>query len=250
LISAAALADDRLKDAWAISDRERAARRFDPGAAAIRTAKAIADGHHVPGNSKQYILLGSRNPELLMRWELMNYIVRAFDPDVSIRESARKQWQSRGAARLLGNDFLDKLHTVAREFIESELEIRRTTILLRTATDAERASLEELGSKANSVNCGARADALASARRLFGEAAFDAFLYRVLAPDAVLAGEIGSSPEAMLDTHRWIEAAADDCAGCRGGTRFDGRDICTFARSIDLHRQPKHRPLIHRPRAE
>ena len=208
LAGTTAFADDRCpKGTWSISDSERGAKRFDRGEAAVRRAKAISEGHSV--RPDEYIVIGARNPELLMRWELMNHLPRAFHPDPAVRQPVRERWLARGAARILGEDFWDDLYSVADEFIESELEMTRTTILLRTASEADRASLERRQSRANSVNCPARADALAAARQLFGEVAFDAFLYRVVAPDAVVRGELGSSPEELLEMYMWLEE------GCR-----------------------------------
>jgi hypothetical protein len=187
---------------------ERLMLRFDPGHAAIRRAKAIAEGHTFT-DPEAIVVLGSHNPELVLPSELMPHIAFAFDSNAEKRNRVRQKMMARGAENYLGSDFWAKLYIVARPFIEAYLENRRTTILLQEASEAEREGLRRRQSKANNSICPSSAEALRAAREAFGRANFDAFLYEVLADESVIIGSPMKSPEARRDLYRWYEG------GCR-----------------------------------
>lgn len=200
--------DPQLKRVWEISDSERLARRFDPGQAALRRSHAIAAGHTF-SSPQAGVVIGSRNPELLLRWELMDHIVRAYHPDPAIRDGVRKKWLERGAEQYLGADFWPKLYAAAAPFIEASLENRRLTVELRTIPEAKRGPIQARRNHASSSICGLRADALAASRVAFGKETLDAFLYEVLAVEPVIDDGVLKPAAEMAGTYLWIEG------GCR-----------------------------------
>src|SRR5687767_1050247 len=112
-------------------------RRFDPGHAALRRSHAIANGHSF-SDPHAGVVLGSRDPELLLRWKLMPYVARAYHFDAAIRDAVRQKWLERGAQQHLGRDFWEKLCAAAGPFIEADLENTRLTIELRTTPQGKR----------------------------------------------------------------------------------------------------------------
>lgn len=192
--------------AWKVDDQERAARRADRAASAARRRVAIAEGD-ARSDFEGNVVLGRHNPELLMPWELMEGLPQAFSNDVATRSKYRAKW-ARGS-RYLGEDMWTRLHAIAGPFIDADLENARLQRQLKTATGAEREKLEASRQLVNGSLCRLRADAIAAARTTFGKELFDAFLYEVLAADAVILTSTSGSPESLAGTWLWVEG------GCR-----------------------------------
>ena len=189
-----------------LSDSERIARRFDATAAAERRAAAIAEGRIAKGGDGN-VVVGARNPELLMAWELMNHVEGVLNNPLQ-HGTMIANWDRRGAAALLGDDYLARLRAAVRPFLDANAELAR----LKAETSAAGSETQTVQARLSQVNhalCGLRADALEAARVAFGREEFQRFLYEIVAPDAVIISGSGSSPEETLTLWQWVEG------GCR-----------------------------------
>lgn len=191
--------DAPVKPAWEWTVDERIAARSDVAARAERWSVARASGE-IRGAVATDLVLGSRNPELVMPVELMQQVGLAFLPDR--QERWRKQWAA--GAEILGPDFWDRLEWVALPLFETMRRSAELGSRIAVATDIERHRLLEELQTVSAPECRQCAEALAAARAVFGREAFDRFLYQVVAPGTKFM--IGSSSPATLELHwRWLE---------------------------------------------
>ena len=190
-----------------VSDRERVARRFAPGEASQRRAAAVAGGR--VENVDGYVVDGGRDPELLMPWEIMQYVSGAFESGDAALSAYAERWRTRGAAAQLGDDFVPRLRAIMQPILDATSEMRRLQAQLPADDAAERERMQARRSTVNRSLCRLRAQALATARQTFGEERFHTFLYEAVAPDVVIVSTAASSPEATLDLWKWYEE------GCR-----------------------------------
>jgi len=143
---------------WSVDQRLRA--RFDPADMEKRLA-AIQMGR--PPEKDANVVDGSKNPELLLPTELFNALLkRGFDRDVD----ARKAWRQKiePVVSELGID---------PDFWPTLAELAAGVIPAATTGRSERTWEED---------CKVRHEALAAARKAFGEKSFDRLLYEGVAP--------------------------------------------------------------------
>jgi hypothetical protein len=177
------------KRVWELTREERLALRFDPSLAAARRAVAVAEGvvSRDDTDPDLNVVIGSRNPEMLMAWELMDHIIAPFTVQHQKRqEEYRSKWTARGAAKYLGDDFWTRLQSVLKPIIDAENEMHRIDALRKSATDEERPAIDAESSRVNALLCPLRAKGLKDARAAFGHEAFERFMYEAVAPDAVV----------------------------------------------------------------
>jgi hypothetical protein len=194
------------KCAWSMDDRERAARRADAYANAIRKAVAISEGR-LAADDSTFVIDGIRNPELLMPTELMSCLPAAYNPD-PVLSKHREKWDARGAAQYLGDDPWNRLYSVARDYIDADIELYRLGVQIKNATGEARESLQKRQEQLQEGNrlCRLRADVLAAARKAFGRENFYKFLYQVIAPDMFTRTSTSSQDGSGLASNLlWVE---------------------------------------------
>lgn len=197
------------KQAWELTREERLALRFDPSLSAARRAVAVADGvvRRDDPNPHLNVVIGSRDPEILMAWELMDDIIWVFNLEDPKRQKAiRATWVERGAAKCLGEDFWPRLQVVLGPIIDARAELRRAQAEADVATKEAQSAADEAWSRANVRICPLRAKGLRDARAKFGAEKFERFLYQVIAPDAVvLKSSSTPSPSERASSEVWVE---------------------------------------------
>ena len=167
------------KQPWQWSDEERLASRFDAQSRAERTAAyrqshpgAEGDGQRPPASGLTYVIDGRRNPELFMRHELLDHLLRGLGSNASDRETYQRALQSDLAA--LGMD--------ASTFWAELEKAGHSYLLLKRKLEARghgRSRADQNGL------CAARATMLAAAEKRFGAERFAKLLYTVVAPSIV-----------------------------------------------------------------
>ena len=191
------------KAPWLWTDEERLAARFDEAA----NQERIATARSCRGNPAQchgrFVFEGSRNPELLMPWELMVSLTGAFDDhDRQIQSGLRAAYIQRTTHLNLGPDFWDRLYAAGKPFFERWNEQHRLARALTTSADPE--AIHSQLALVKSTLCQLRAQAYAAAQLEFGKERFDRFLYEAVAVDS-----FGSSATADRALHLFVQK------GCR-----------------------------------
>jgi hypothetical protein len=185
------------KPAWQWTDEERLAGRFDPASIAERASPAVLAefGFHPPAPPKvvtesskaaagpiTFVILGERNPELFMPFELFDFLIdTAFKDDAQDRASWRKMFTDRGEAPL-PDHFWSRLEGAARPYLDVQHELATLNQQWMAAAPDGRGTLAPRLLAVKGRLCGARAAALAAARREFGISTFDRILYERAAP--------------------------------------------------------------------
>jgi len=170
----------KAKAAWEWTLDERLARRFD----AQRIAKHMQDtaaAHPAAVRGRLFgVVDGSETPELLMPNELFSSLLSGLEGSEQFREISRSTLQD--GIRAFGWDdatFWRDLETLSATYLG--LSQQRMTLPMNT-TGAEDSASQAATERLDREVCAARVAALASARRHFGTATFDRFLYTVVAP--------------------------------------------------------------------
>lgn len=182
---------------WALDDATRVARRFSPTLAAERAA--ASESCRTYGCVGRIVVEGKRNPELLMPGELMDEIPFAYHPDPIWLEHHRNAWSSLSGLAS-SPTFWDQLYESAKEFIDTGRNIASLRARWGAAHEVDRPAIEQQIAELDRTMCWKRADALASARLVFGRCSFDRFLYEAIAPGKT----VGSSGE-TAETTLWVE---------------------------------------------
>lgn len=198
-------------DAWKLDLRARAARRADPAQNAKRHAASVANGRPVQ-RLEENVVDGSFDPTILAPIELIDQVIPVYNLERERQEKSRRDWRSRGAAQLLGNDFWDRLRAVLAPAIAVEHENRRITSM----AVAEHAAIMQARPPeqfSDGGECATRAEALAAARATWGEA-FDRFLYEVVAPGVYFSSSC-SDPKLMAKPEFWLAEWQSMEEGCR-----------------------------------
>jgi len=185
------------KPPWQWTDDERLAVRFDPASMAERRSPAVlaqygfkppAIPRAVSESSKgaagpiTFVILGERNPELFMPFELFDFMMdTAFHADAQERVSWRKMFAERAGAPL-PPDFWNRLEKAARPYIELQRALADKNREWTAAPEAQRGAITPSLVDLKNRVCAARAAALAAARKEFGTTALYRILYERAAP--------------------------------------------------------------------
>lgn len=207
---------------WKWTDSERLARRFDPALMRERASERVLREYGVspPDSRVQHalatgvdgasmeIIIGRRNPELFMPWELFDALLNIayHEPaDEGVQHMRARYRQNAAAAGLwVSADFFEQIGTAAAPYLRIRREADKIARSRATASPAERALLTERLRQQYAGFCASRAAALAAVRSRLGEV-FDRFLYVAIAPD-----QFSSSTEPIpAERHLFIER------GCR-----------------------------------
>jgi hypothetical protein len=176
-------AAQKSKPAWEWTLDERLARRFDAQRIAKHAAEESTAAHPVSVNLRLFgIVDGSETPELLMPNELFSSLLSGLEGSERFREISRETLQD--GIRAFGWDdgtFWRELESLSATYLTLSQKLRNLPTPVN-ATGAAGAALQEDTDRLDRDVCAARIAALGNARRHFGRATFDRFLYTVVAP--------------------------------------------------------------------
>lgn len=164
------------KQPWQWSDEERLTARFDPRAMIERNeayarsqVRAASSERRAARPAMNYVIDGRRNPELLMRHELLEHLVRGIGSNKADAEKYRRALApSLGEVGLNAGTFWAELEAATSPYLSLR---ERFAARGRGYGRAEEKAL-----------CAARADALSAAEKHFGPEKFDKLLYVGVAP--------------------------------------------------------------------
>jgi hypothetical protein len=177
------------KPAWQWSDEERTTARTNPGPSGHHPLSA--ESTSVSEDHTQFLLDGSRNPELLMPAELFNSLTLGLWGERAVREDARSRY--RDAIRKFGWDEDAFWGTLAKlDHRQQELQRRLLSRDLKP-DDGERLNVEA---------CTARLTAFRDVKATLGADKFVQFLYTAVAPGMILTARVGADEQERL---RWVE---------------------------------------------
>ncbi|HEX7150029.1 MAG TPA: hypothetical protein VF618_00980 [Thermoanaerobaculia bacterium] len=182
--SAGAIDDRKSQPAWKLSDEERLARRFDPQSMKERRAKEATEPFgfkretDAAKDDTTNVIVGARNPELLMPWELFNHLMNTTNlPEEDHRDGWRRIYEERATALEIPADFWQRLDRVTesyRALIASRWEAE--ALLNNDDRGDDSAAIARL-QDIEKASCSERARALERARLELGREWFDRFLY-------------------------------------------------------------------------
>lgn len=180
------------KNSWEWSDAERIAARLNDVEAAARVRAAsgslsrashavgTAGATRVGSNDPHDVIVGSRDPQLFLKFELFDYMVRLSFADDEVTRSAYREIKDKRRAKLgLPPDMWQRLEVIVAPYRADRR--REREIALSDRPEAERtADLKVVAA----LLCRDRFAALTEAEAQFGRA-FDRFLYTAVAPDMI-----------------------------------------------------------------
>lgn len=178
-----------VREPWRLSIDERIQLRLDPAAIEARRRAWTADQTSAfqreasTGAGSRFIIDGRRNPELLLPFELMDFLLSGVSGPMERQQAFRRTVSDGIAAAGWRHD----------EFWR-ELERIRAADSPRPA-HTRRARREPTAEAEGREHCAARAHVLALARERFGHEAFDRFLYLAVAPKITTFAEVPTSAE-------------------------------------------------------
>lgn len=190
---------------WQWETKDRLAARFDPAKIRERArAKAadgengIGDGAYSPEGGTNYIIDGSRNPELFLPFELFDWLMTGFMTDLPLRAKQRAYYGPWiRAAGMDDTTLWDGLQSVSGEYL-----------LLRYGGVQPSQGSSDAMNEAVDALCRARHDALEAARTLYGRERFDRMLFTAIAPTVRFASATSHAEQ----NRQKLERTA---AGCR-----------------------------------
>ena len=206
-------ANQTRKAPWLWTIDERLAARYDSATAAVRVRehqveaaaygkRAAAEVVPTPSGDVDFIS-GRAHPELLLSRELFDYtMLNAYADDPRARSIFREWLTPRLAATGLPADFWRQLELLSLPYLSDSKQLYELHRGRRvTDADVKRRIADETVALEN-LKCRDRADAIAAARKTFGEK-FDRFLYESVAPSMFVAighgGEIPESREREIE---------------------------------------------------
>lgn len=171
------------KRAWEWTDDERAAARFDeaanrervaafqasqPNASSKASGPKTASQHSLP--ARLFVIEGARNPELFMRHELLDALLRGFSENQAMAAQFRQSLDSE--LRSAGIADPQAFWPTLEKSVHAYLTLQRGI----NARGSGRSRQDE------EALCRARYSALVASERAFGARRFDELLYTVIAP--------------------------------------------------------------------
>lgn len=202
------------KAAWQWTNDERLAARFDPasiiersspeatqpyGASASATPSGRMQSQGVGTPRTTNIIIGRRNPELFMPFELFDRLVRdgvsAADADAQARFRERL---SRVIAPVMNpQDFWLTIETASQPFANADREVRHLSASLSDAASDRRPKILREINDAQQPMCRARAEALLLAEKSIGREKLYRVLYDGVAPELSTFGGAEATAEQM-----------------------------------------------------
>src|SRR5207248_2064532 len=205
------------KKAWEWSEDERLSERLNPASIRDRSAKEATEpygarlpalsGHGAGVNAVSEfgtVIVGRRNPELFMPFELFSHLIsECFDDDSSVRIRAR----SRLAPFLIDvtppGRFWSALESSASEFIANQRAQRHLLESMNTAkTTDERTAMRQQLKNLQQPECALRAVALKSVTAAIGHEKLYKILYEGVAPEINMFSQEPENAECLRSVER------------------------------------------------
>jgi len=179
---------------WLMDLDARIQRRSDRS---LRSSRLKVAGTSVT-SSVSDIIQGSKNPELLLPWELHRFLIStAFYEDPAVTT----QWRSRllKAVPDLGvhDTFWATLQKVSADYLKDQREITALSVEMKSADVGRKESLRRRILAKESGQCQQRLIALERAYETFGREWFGEFLYRAVAPSLTISSTAPTSAEKL-----------------------------------------------------
>lgn len=186
--------------AWQWSDEERLKVRFDPVSIRERSSREATEPYGVQppnvvrGTSKTTqsvdatagnLIVGRRNPELLMPFELFNLLIeQGFTGDAAARAEFRKSVAPQIEATAIAPDtFWSAVERAAAPFIRNQQQERELLAQLNEAkTDEARTAIRQQLKNLQQPQCQQRAAALEAVTKRLGRSVVYRVLYEGIAP--------------------------------------------------------------------
>jgi len=177
------------KPAWAWTLEERIAVRTDPEAASkrVREKGRRVEMPVAASSSRQRAPIGdafdgSTHPELFLPYEVFEQLVSlTYLSHPRMAQSVREGFIPDVRRHGLPADFFDRLQVLTTVYVADFRAVRDALDSMAQQEGAARERAEQVLAFKHRDACRSRADALAAARREFGEKKFDRFLYEVMA---------------------------------------------------------------------
>jgi hypothetical protein len=190
---------------WRWETKDRLAQRFDAERIRERARRMVntdgrnaTDGAYSPEDGADYVIDGSRNPELFLPFELFDTLMTGLMTDLPLREKQRAYYGPWIRAAGMDDAALwDALQSVSGDYL----------LLRYGGVQAAQGSSEGMNATADAL-CRAQHDALEAARKLYGREQFDRMLFTAIAPTVRFASATSNTA-----VHRAKLERAD--AGCR-----------------------------------
>ncbi|MCU1230759.1 MAG: hypothetical protein JWO97_3643 [Acidobacteria bacterium] len=198
----------RPKPAWQWTLEERLAKRYDPASLKDRITREATEPFGIMSvpqgtianpspTAARYpsIIVGARDPELFMPWELFDDVVRhAYSSDPASRAEIRAQIEQRAkqANFRLPDGFWAELGRTAKPWIDLGDRVQRAGRQLRLANPIETRELRHDLDQARDEACTVRFNAFNAVREHFGANWIAQFLYETVAPDVTLIRAAGA----------------------------------------------------------
>jgi len=185
------------KAAWEWTVEERIAERTDREAARERIRErgdrlkmTIAPATSGKPEPLADAFDGKTHPELFLPNEVFNTLIQlAFLPPPRSIELTRQGLLAEVKEHGLPDDFFDRLDLLTTVHVADARAVLDALSSVAQQSGAARERAEQVLALKNRDACRSRADALAAARREFGEKKFDRFLYDVIAPPMFIFGD-------------------------------------------------------------
>jgi len=177
------------KAAWEWTVEERIAARTDPQAArerlrepGMRRQMPVEQSASVAAAPVVEAFDGTTHPELFLPYQVFHeLIVMAFAADPRSAQLNRAGLNPEVEKHGLPADFSERLEVISTVHAADHRAIRDSLAAVGRQSGAARQRAEEILQMKNLDICRSRADALAAARKEFGQERFDRFLYEVIA---------------------------------------------------------------------
>jgi len=190
--SASPTQQDGKKPSWEWSLDERVTARLNPTNMRARLRPSGAQAlRQMPLQEGQYpttdYVDGSRNPELLLPWELFNSLLaRAFSQNPQTQSVYRETLETRARAAGLRPDIWSTVESCATSFLQAKREEAELGARLPGTLGLQKQALLDQIAQIQEPQCGRRAAALACARAALGTSSFNRYLYEVVAPSVTV----------------------------------------------------------------
>lgn len=186
------------EEPWRLDLESRLKRRFNDGA---RIERLRADGIVSEQSSRQNVVDGSKNPELLLPWELYEFLTStAFYKDPSVASAWRSRYANASSHLKVDSEFWRRLEKASAPYLDAQRQLASLSDRMMSSNRTERGRTVETAAAIESRQCRNRMIALQQANVTFGAESFAEFLYVAVAPNV----KISSLTPTTAEQHRRI----------------------------------------------
>jgi hypothetical protein len=149
---------------------------------------------------------GSKNPELLLPWELYEFLVStAFHKDTRVASAWRAKFASAVPRMAITPDFWSRLEAASRPYLDLQHRLISLSDRMAASSRLEREPLFRQTAEIERAQCSTRMIALEQSNATLGSDRFGEFLYSAVAPNL----KVSSATPISAEQHRRISR------GCR-----------------------------------